>query len=474
MKEVFLGIVLAVTWLSPFQIQQSPQSLQASAWVLGGNAVSNYVMEASGLATDPNGATVSLRCVTAVSGGFGSGTSSISADATRQRRVRISGELQTHGADGASLWLRVDRDKTPLLFDNGSDKALRGDVDWTRRTVSFVAPAEATAVVFGVLLQGGGSVTVRNLRLELLSPDTQPSAPAKAVLDSAISIVKKNSLRRSEVSWSIVEPQVRAIAAGAETTAEVYPAIKYLLAQLGDHHSFLMPPSQTKAFQTGGTQNPNPEVRALPEGIGYISVPGYFGAEPGAARAYATRLHGLIGATMASATCGWVVDLRNDTGGNMWPMLAGLKPFLGGAGLGSFVSPTGAGPMWIAGQGLGADPPPALGVLESAWVVVLTGPRTASSGEAVTIAFRGRPQTRSFGLPTAGLSSANQAYPLPDGAMILLTTAIDADRTGRRYGDKIEPDERIENSGTDTAGDVTLLAATKWLKESSRCSKRPQ
>jgi len=98
--------------------------------------------------------------------------------------------------------------------------------------------------------------------------------------------------------------------------------------------------------------------------------------------------------------------LRSDTGGNMWPMLAGLKPFLGSKGLGTFVSPTGSSRPGVAGHGVGVDPPAALAALETAWIAVLTGPRTASSGEAVTIAFRGRPRTRSFGLPTAGLSTS--------------------------------------------------------------------
>jgi C-terminal processing protease CtpA/Prc len=115
----------------------------------------------------------------------------------------------------------------------------------------------------------------------------------------------------------------------------------------------------------------------------------------------------------------------------MWPMLAGLQPFLGKAALGTFESPEGAGEPWIAGQAVGAEPPPSLAPLEKAWVAVITGPRTASSGEAVTIAFKGRPHTRSFGLPTAGLSTANGTFPLSDGAMILLTMAIEVDRTGR-------------------------------------------
>ena len=448
---------------------QSPPALRASDWTLGGGSTSAYVMEATGRATDPNGADVSLRSANDTAGVFGSATSRLGADPLRQRRLTISGELQTRGAGGASLWLRVDRGTTVLMLDNGADQVIRGDADWTRRSVSLPVPADATEVVFGVLLQGAGSVSVRTLRVDAgapLSPKDPVAKAAKDVLDAAIDIVQKHALRRKDVAWRQVEPRVRALAAGSAKTSEVYPAIRYLLAQLGDHHSFLMPPAQTTAFKTGGAQNPIPEVRSLPGGTGYISVPGYSGSEPGAMRAYAAKVHESLNSTLPSSSCGWVVDLRSNTGGNMWPMLAGLKPFLGSAGLGTFESPTGSSPKWVAGQSVGVEPPPALGVLENAWVAVLTGPRTASSGEAVTIAFRGRPHTRSFGLPTAGLSTANGTFPLPDGAMILLTTAVEADRTGRKYGDKIDPDERVE-AGTTAAGDAALAAATQWLGQ--RC-----
>ena len=77
-----------------------------------------------------------------------------------------------------------------------------------------------------------------------------------------------------------------------------------------------------------------------------------------------------------------------------------------------------------------------------------------------------RPRTRSFGLPTAGLSTANGTFPLSDGAMILLTTAIEADRTGRRYGDKIEPDEPQAATGP---GADPIATAGAWLKNASAC-----
>ena len=237
---------------------------------------------------------------------------------------------------------------------------------------------------------------------------------------------------RGNIDWTVVEPEVRLLAAGADKSAETYPAIRYLLASLNDRHSFLMPPAATTAFRAGGAANPPIDVRALADRIGYVNVPAYSGGEATAARNFASNAHEQLAATVDQARCGWIVDLRSNTGGNMWPMLAGLKPFLGDEPLGTFVSRENTSPPWRAGQAVAVEPPAGLRGLEQAWVAVLTGPRTASSGEAVTIAFKGRPHTRSFGQPTNGLSSANGTFPLPDGAMILLTTAIEADRTGKQ------------------------------------------
>ena len=63
------------------------------------------------------------------------------------------------------------------------------------------------------------------------------------------------------------------MAAGSETAAETYAAIRALLARLGDHHSFLMRPQGAAAFRTGGAENARPQVRVQTDGIGYISVP---------------------------------------------------------------------------------------------------------------------------------------------------------------------------------------------------------
>ncbi len=90
-------------------------------------------------------------------------------------------------------------------------------------------------------------------------------------------------------------------------------------------------------------------------------------------------------------------------------------------------------------------------------VAVLTDNLIASSGEAVVVAFRQRPDTRSFGTPTCGLSTANTQYRLSDGATLTLTISVMADRTRTKYGDSIVPDEVITDPGE------TLRRAIAWL-----------
>ncbi len=304
-----------------------------------------------------------------------------------------------------------------------------------------------------------------------------PMAPeARALLDSAIALVRAKALWRDTVTWSTVEPEVRAMAAGAQRARDVYPAIRLLLARLGDRHSFLQPPRVAADWQAGRTQNPEPEVHTLPEGIGYILVPGYSGGDPASIRSYATQMHASLANVARSATCGWVVDLRRNGGGNMYPMLAGLRPLLGGGTIGSFylVHPARGAILspWVAGAGVDVTPPAGLDSLERAYVAVLTGPRTASSGEVVTVAFRGRPNTRSFGAATGGYTTGNARFVLPDGSALLLTTSVYVDRTGRKYGAEVVPDEPVPSATTylpSDSSDAALRAATAWLQRASGC-----
>jgi C-terminal processing protease CtpA/Prc len=102
-------------------------------------------------------------------------------------------------------------------------------------------------------------------------------------------------------------------------------------------------------------------------------------------------------------------------------------------------------------------------------VAVLTSGQTASAGEAAAVAFRGRPDARSFGRPTYGVSTSNSTIELSDSSMLVLTSSRYGDRLGRLYGSKLQPDTPVNaDRNDDPAQDATVVSAMRWLKR-SRC-----
>ena len=434
-------------------------------WSLTGTD-SNYHLEAAGDPQSPQGAKISLSSSDGEPSRFGGAGTSLDATSFRLHTVRLSAELTTRDANGgAAIWLRADGPKGHLAFINSHDSLVKGTSPATHREVEIDVPATATQLVYGVLLEGNGEVTAEQVRLTRGA--ALPHASPGSVLDAAIRIVRTNALHSRDVDWNTVEPEIRAMAKDARESTDVYPAIRTMLAKLGDHHSFLMDATLSRTEAREGISSSPPVVTSKPGGVGYLDMPGFTGTDRTAMHAFAASMVVAIDKTAPAARCGWIVDLRGDGGGNMRPMLAGLRPLVGSGNLGSFQGPTGQSYAFYAG--IGMDPVLSGPDLSAARVAVLTGPHTASSGEVVAVAFHGRPNTRSFGAATAGLSSGNTAFALPDGSQILLTTAVDLDRHGHAYGSKLEPDQPVDSTVTDK-DDRVIAAATAWLQQTPGCT----
>jgi carboxyl-terminal processing protease len=194
---------------------------------------------------------------------------------------------------------------------------------------------------------------------------------------------------------------------------------------------------------------------------------------------YVGPAYDAIRGVSTAATCGWVVDLRRDTGGSIPPMLQAVGPILGDGRAVGYRDRDGA-TQWfsiedgtLAGMGpaaVSAGRPPRLRRPRPP-VAVLTSRLTGSSGEGVVMAFRGRPDTRSFGEFTAGVPTSNAAYPLPDRAELHLTEGIGVDRTGATYQTRIRPDRPVASDWTryGTRADPVVAAASRWLE--ARCAR---
>ncbi|WP_239085942.1 S41 family peptidase [Streptomyces parvus] len=305
------------------------------------------------------------------------------------------------------------------------------------------------------------------------------SDEARSYLSTALTVMEQNALRSGDVDWADVRRTAYTEAGNAQRPADTYAAIKRALSSLGDSHSGFYDPKGAQEL-SGDDQVRRPvEGRALDGRLGYLSLPGVQGSEK-IYKQYVREGRDAVAKANRPNACGWVIDLRRNRGGNMWPMLAVVGPILGDGDVGSFIDADGKKTVWsvedgsprLDGEstGWGTSPPVGEG---SAPVAVLTSRSTASSGEAVAVAFRGRADTRSFGEATTGVPTGNKSHRLSDGAMLNLTEVMDADRTGRAYDSPIPPDEEVvDNLGRGGSRDPVLDAATEWGWPSSPPARR--
>jgi carboxyl-terminal processing protease len=434
--------------------------LAASAQVQSGwNHAPGFTVDATSVDTLQSREGGSARLVS-IKETTSSGFASISMDATafRGKLVTLSGDLQAapvSAKGGGAICLQPRGSGGSLGFATSKS---RGPVTSAEhREVMIAVPANATTLAVGVVLEGGGEMKASHLRL---SVKDAPQVSASELIDAAIRIVRANALYADRVDWPTVEPRLRDAAKDLHGSVEAYPLIRDLLHSLQDNHSHFVPLSDNSDWKQHGRTQGKISVEALSDDLGYVAVPGFEGSEGIDAKAFADALSTGIARVAGSASHGWIVDLRGDTGGNMQPMLSGLAPLLGNGKLGSFKTRDGQLTPWSSG---GPANKTNDAMLANATVAVLIGPHTSSSGEIVAISFEGRPNTRFFGQLSDGRTTANQSFPLPDGSEIVVASSVEQDRNGHVYAERVTPD--VETAPSNNNGDTTLIAAQIWLKQ---------
>lgn len=101
---------------------------------------------------------------------------SISAQAFRGKRVRVSAHLRTENVQtGATLWFRINGPHGIMQFDNleqrPTDGPLKGNTGWTERSVVFDVPEEALSLHFGFFTKGRGRCWARDFGFDEVSQD---------------------------------------------------------------------------------------------------------------------------------------------------------------------------------------------------------------------------------------------------------------------------------------------------------------
>ena len=287
----------------------------------------------------------------------------------------------------------------------------------------------------------------------------------KSYLNEAIDIIANNSIEKNKIDWDRYREDVLEYGKKARTVKETYPAIQYALRKIGNGHSFLMSSDQYKSIIAQDKQLSNITSQLFDDKIAYIKIPGFLGIE-GFADKFAQQIQDKIKEFDNDNVESWVIDLSDDTGGNMWPMLLGLGPILGEDTLGYFVNADRNFTPWIYANGSVFIGDKKMMTLNDPYVLknhiksiaVIIGNKTCSSGEAIATAFIGADNCKFFGEKTYGYSTGNADHKLSDGAVILLTESRFADRNKVIYGKSISPD----------VGDFSksvINTAIKWIND---------
>lgn len=310
----------------------------------------------------------------------------------------------------------------------------------------------------------------------------------RAYLDAALDVIEMRWLWRDDIDWDQLRDDALAAAGDISTTddlAATYPALDLVIRTLvdtgPDKYASFAPP-QVMAGASPDTRYVAPIGQALPGGIGYLVAPGL--TVPGEETRYADDMHTIIDAQRDAATCGWVLDLRDNPGGNMYPMLGGLTPLLQPGALVGFRDAAGGtvqvdlrddGVIVYDGQPMTwlspwfARPDPALAAQP---VAIIVDDQTAGSAEDVAVAFRDQPGTRVFGERTYGLTTSPWVMWLYDGAFMAFTEAWVTGPLGATYPDGLQPDvtEGTTFTAPDPADDHAVQTAIAWLTTQPGCS----
>lgn len=301
----------------------------------------------------------------------------------------------------------------------------------------------------------------------------------RSIVLQALNIAKKYSINSNILNWPSIETEVLQHAKHLSSEKDLYNTLQYLLNRLKDKHSYLIT-ADGKRWQKSKEPGKVIKKSSLPlqklqkAKIVYINVEPLTSSIKIDMDTYAKNLYRTIISSYKEDMTGWILDFRENTGGQLWPMLAGLSPLVNSDTAGIAIYPNGSNWSWWAyhgkagvGKNIHYQVENANGEhIEKKPIVILISSRTASSGEASVISFIGQDHVYLVGELTKGLATVNQPFELANGATMMLTTAYFGDRNKKVYPYGIEPDTIVSNNiENESYPDIQLNTAVELLEK---------
>lgn len=162
-----VGLVLLLTFTLAVQAAAPP------GWFLAGTKPASYEAGTDAQAAYNGHPSAYLKAKEPdPGGGFGTLMQDFRADKYVGKRVRFSAFAKSDGIQSwAGLWMRVDKEKDSVAFDNMMDRPIKGTTGWQKYDVVLDVPQDATGIFFGVLLDGPGAVWLNSANFEVVGTE---------------------------------------------------------------------------------------------------------------------------------------------------------------------------------------------------------------------------------------------------------------------------------------------------------------
>ena len=307
----------------------------------------------------------------------------------------------------------------------------------------------------------------------------------KHIFDTVVHIIRTHSYQAGFIKSRDIKKAYR-LSQNAKTIEDLKMPIEFLFEKTGDYHGWFQydtlffkwknttikkepPEAINKAFQ----QPSRIEAQLISDNIGYVKIR-FIKFDTEKMNNQAEAFQKSICSLNSEKLKGFIIDLRLNSGGSMYPMISGVSALLGDGIIGGDENPAlkkkqyysiEKGNLIVPGElstnlsfictNLPADMP----------IAILIGPFTASSGEMTAIAFKGRKNTKFFGEKTAMYTTSTKGFYFGEGKGVVLSISVMMDRKGKMYKYGVEPDEIIIGGDNffDLRQDAKIRAASNWI-----------
>lgn len=304
------------------------------------------------------------------------------------------------------------------------------------------------------------------------------------LLQKTFLVIEQNSVYRSAVDWDSLKAQVFDQPETIRTKEDLIPRVQLIFETIGDRHGAFylndkrigekLPEIHVREslIDPFGNGKIPIKTKIVDKEIGYILIPGNHMKDN--ISAISQAIQDSLCLLNPRRLKGIIVDLRLNEGGSIYPLFTGLHQLIGDGAFGAFTDLNGKqNDQWRLKKGkyyqynrIVASVKSKCSCPKNLKIAVLISQITASAGEDLAVALKGRPNTIFIGEKTYGFTTGI-ATSRVDGNLLAIASSFVADRTGKIYKNGVPPDvEIVEGDDFEhLSKDKKINEAIKWIRQ---------